>query len=135
MSNGVGAAQVQGFTGSVKRLFLQMAAWAAVVTAGFYFAGHADKIAGFLAGTTVSAVYFLLLWYRVRKSAAMPPKQAVAYMRMGWLVRLSFVALSVVLMLKVPALNFAGAILGLFTFKIVVVLNGLFLVFRRFSAR
>jgi len=54
---------------------------------------------------------------------------------LAFLLRRLAVALSVVLMLKVPALNFAGVILGLFTFKIVIVLNGLAAVFRRFSAR
>lgn len=135
MGSGTRPAYLAEFAGSVRRFLLQMAAWAALVTAGLYVAGYGGKVAGFLAGTAVSIIYFLLLGYRVRRSAAMPPKQAVAYMRMGWVIRLAFVALAVIWMLKVPAIDFTGAILGLFSFKIVLLLNGFWLVVRRRAAQ
>lgn len=120
----------QDITGVAKRLLLQLSAWTAVIVAVLYFAGHGDKIAGFLAGTVISAVYGLLVCYRVRRSASLPPQKAVAYMRTGWLIRLAFIVLALVWSLKVPSLNFGAVVAGLLSLQIIIFLNGFYLVVR-----
>lgn len=120
----------QDLAGVAKRLLLQLSAWTAVIIAVLYFAGHGDKIAGFLAGTVISAVYGLLVCYRVRRSASLPPQKAVAYMRTGWLIRLAFIVLALVWSLKVPSLNFGAVVAGLLSLQIIIFLNGFYLVVR-----
>ncbi len=120
----------QELAGVAKRLLLQLAAWTAVIAAGLYFAGHGDKIAGFLAGAAISAVYGLLVCYRVRRSASLPPQKAVAYMRTGWLIRLAFIVLALAWSLKVPSFHFGAVVAGLLSLQIIIFLNGFYLVFR-----
>jgi hypothetical protein len=120
----------QDLFGVAQKLLLQLTAWTAVIAAVLYFAGHGDKIAGFLIGVAISAVYGLLVCYRVRRSASLPPQKAVAYMRTGWLIRLTFIVLALAWSLKVPSLHFGAVVAGLLSLQIVIFLNGFFLVIR-----
>lgn len=120
---------------SVRRLLVQMAAFSAAVVAALLIAGQAAKILGFLVGAAVSVIYLLLVIFRVRRSAAMGQREAVSYMRTGWLVRLSFIVLALVWSLQVPAINFLSVVFGLLTLQIVLMLNGFYLVIRRFAAK
>lgn len=123
---------MQEFTIQVKQTLIQMAVLLAVLSGAFCLSGHLAAIPGLLLGGVASVVYFLLMGYRVRRSAAMTPEKAVAYMRMGWLVRLSFVVLILVLSLKIPQINFAAAVLGLFLLQIVAILNAVLIVARSY---
>lgn len=120
---------------TAKGFLLQIAVWAGLVTAGLIFGGHGDKVPGYLVGVTVSLTYCLLICYRVKKSAALPPKEAVAYMRMGWLIRLSFIVLILVWSLKVPAINFLAAVAGLLSLQIVIFFHGTYIVAKRFLTK
>lgn len=133
MSNCGGVDYIGEFTGAVKGMLIMMALWGLLVTAVLWLAGHGDKILGYLVGTAVSAVYFLLICYRVRRSAALPTRQAVVYMRTGWLIRLSFIVLVLAWSLKVPAINFAAAVAGLLSLQIVLFLQGLFMIMKRYG--
>lgn len=123
---------MQEFTVQVKRTLCQMAALLAVLAAGAWLTGRAAAIPGLLLGGAASAVYFLLMGYRVRRSAALPPERAVTYMRTGWLVRLSFVVLILILSLKVPQIDFVAAVVGLFSLQAVVIFDAIFTVARSF---
>ncbi|MDT8903752.1 ATP synthase subunit I [Anaeroselena agilis] len=118
-----------------RKLLLQLSAWAATVVGVLYFTGHGDKIAGFLAGTAISAVYGLLVCYRVRRSASLSPQKAVAYMRTGWLIRLAFIVLALAWSLKVPSLNFGAVVAGLLSLQIIIFVNGFYLVVRHSTAK
>ena len=120
----------QDLTGVAKTILLQLAAWNTVIVAVLYFAGHGDKIVGFFTGTAISAVYGLLVCYRVRRSASLSPQKAVAYMRTGWLIRLSFIVLALAWSLKVPSLHFGAVVAGLLSLQIIIFLNGFYLVFK-----
>jgi hypothetical protein len=121
----------QDFTAGVKRLLLHMAILVAATALGLLAAGHGGKITGLVFGAVTSATYFLLICYRVRRVAAMPAREAVAYMRTGWLVRLAFIVVMLAVALKVPAVDFIFAVIGLLSFKIAILLNGLYLIVRR----
>ncbi|MDR3592253.1 MAG: ATP synthase subunit I [Negativicutes bacterium] len=123
---------MQEFTIEVKRTLGQIAALLALLAGCSWLMGHAAAIPGLFLGGAASAVYFLLMSYRIRRSAALPPAKAVAYMRSGWMVRLSFIVLILILSLKIPQINFAAAVAGLFSLQIVVVFNAILIVARSF---
>ncbi len=131
MNSGGPAGAEQEFAAGVKRLLLHMAVLVAVLAAGLLAAGHGEKVSGLIVGAVTSATYFLLICYRVRRAVAMPPREAVAYMRTGWFVRLAFIVVMLAVALKVPAIDFIFAVIGLLSFQIAILLDGLYLVVRR----
>lgn len=122
----------QEFASGIKSFLLRIGLWIVVVGLGLFFSGHMDLFPGFMVGTAVSLIYAFLVGYRVKRSAALPPKEAVAYMRTGWLVRLSFIILVLTLSLKMPQINFPAVVVGLFSLQIVIMFHGTYLVAKRF---
>lgn len=118
-------------TAGVKSLLAMMAALIALVSAGLLVTGHGAKILGLLVGAFTSVVYLLLACYRVRRAAALPTRQAVAYMRTGWFIRLAFIVLMLTAALKAPVVDFVFAVVGLLSLQAAIFLNGLFLVVKR----
>jgi hypothetical protein len=126
---------MQEFTIEVKRTLWQMVALLVLLFGCSWLTGHTAAIPGLFLGGVASAVYFLLMGYRVRRSAALPPEKAVTYMRSGWIVRLSFVVLILILSLKIQGIDFAAAVLGLFSLQIVVIFNAVLIVVRSFFSK
>ncbi|HEY3426457.1 MAG TPA: ATP synthase subunit I [Negativicutes bacterium] len=114
---------MQEYIIEVKRTLLQMAAWGVVTCGVAYVAGYSQMIVGLTVGTVTSMIYFLLMCYRVHKSVDLPSARAVAYMRLGWLVRLSFVVLMLVLSVHIAQIHFGAAVVGLFSLNIVMLGN------------
>lgn len=123
---------MQEYTIEMKRTLLQMVVWSVFICGSAYFTGYGWRIPGLLLGIASSIVYFLLLWYRVLKSADMPMNKAIFYMRIGWLIRLLFIVTMLFLSLKIPALDFGSAVVGLFTLQIVMTFNALVFVAKNF---
>ncbi len=119
------------FAAGIKSLLVHMAALVALITAGLLATGHGEKIPGLLVGVAASVVYLLLICYRVRRAAALPVREAVAYMRTGWFIRLAFIVLVLAAVLKMPAIDFVFAVVGLLSLQIAIFLNGLYLVVKR----
>lgn len=121
---------MEEYTIEVRRTLLQIALFAATVAGSCILAGRLEAIPGFIAGTIISVVYFLLMCYRVKRASGMPPERAVAYMRAGWILRLCFVVLALVLLLQWKAIHFLAAVLGLFSLQMVTILNAIYIVFK-----
>ena len=111
---------MQEFVIEVRRTLIHMLVWAAFVIVSAWTGGKTDLILGLILGITGSILYFLLMCYRVRKSADMAPEKAVTYMRVGWLIRLSFIVAILIVSLKVPSVNFLAAVVGLFSLQIIL---------------
>lgn len=114
---------MEEFAIEVRRTLRYMALLTAVEAIGAGLAGRAAAVAGLLLGAAGSAAYFLLMSYRVRRAAEMPPAKAVAYTRAGWLLRLSFIVLILILALNIRQVSFPAALLGLFSLQIVLIGN------------
>lgn len=121
---------MEEYTIEVRRTLLQIALFTATAAGSCILAGHPEVIPGFVAGTITSVVYFLLMCYRVRRASELPPERAVAYMRAGWILRLCFVVLALVLLLQWKAIHFLAAVLGLFSLQIVIILNATYIVIK-----
>lgn len=114
---------MQEYIVEVKKTLLQIVAWGFVVCVAAYFSNGGWRIPGLLLGMMTSIVYFLLMCYRIRKSADMSVPKAISYMRLGWLLRLSFIGLMLVLSIKIPLFDFISAVIGLFSLQVVMIGN------------
>lgn len=83
-------------------------------------------------GIMTSVIYFLLMCYRVSKSANMSVAKAISYMRIGWLMRLTFVAIMLLLSIKIPSLDFLSSVIGLFSLQVVLIFNAGIIIIKSF---
>lgn len=116
---------MQDFALEIKRTLYQLAIWAIVTSAGAWLAGYPQWVPGLLIGAAASALYFFQMCYRIRKSADMPISKAVTYMRVGWLLRLGFILLILIISAHVPLINFWAAVAGLLSLQVISVFNAI----------
>lgn len=116
--------------GHVRRVSLYAAALGCLTAGGALAGGQARLACGLLVGTVAGLIYFWLMSYRVLRSAALPQAKAVGYMRGGWLVRLSFISLVLVLCTKLPGVSFPAAVAGLFSVQVAGLLDAAVLAVR-----
>lgn len=112
----------------VRRTLLQLLALGLFMTLSALAADQTLVIPGLLIGWTSSVIYFLLMCRRVKQSAELPPGQALASMRAGWLIRLGFIIAILVLSVRVPGIDFWAAVVGLFSLHIVLLINAVYIV-------
>ena len=123
---------MQEYVIEVKKTVLQIMVWAVIICSTAYFVGLGWRIPGLILGVITSIIYFLLMCYRVSKSANMSVPKAISYMRLGWLMRLSFVLLMLLLSIKVPIFDFVSAVIGLFSLQVIIVVNASMIVAKSF---
>ena len=116
---------------SIRRTLTGLFVWGTCFTALTWAAGEEDWARGFLLGWLGSLVYYLLLCRRVHKAVNLPVAQAVRSMRVGWLVRLAFLVLLLLLSLKVQGVSFWASVVGLFSLQGVLVLFFIFFAVKR----
>ena len=102
-------------------IFGALASWSVLLIAGTWFIGLGKEIPGLLLGMAASYIYFVLLVLRVKHSVTLPVTKAIGSMRIGWLIRLSFILLILILSIKLPMFHFVAAVVGLFSLHIVMV--------------
>lgn len=110
---------------NIKRMLVYMAALIIFGFGAAYTAGYAKTAWGLLVGLLTGGLYFLLMSYRIYKSAKLPKNKAIAYMRTGWWVRLSFIVLALVFSVHFAQINFWGVVAGLLSLHVVIVINAL----------
>lgn len=123
---------MQEYVIEIKKTLLQMVVWGIFICAAAYTVGQSGKIAGLVMGILTSVVYFLLMCFRVNKSADMPVHKALLYMKVGWLIRLSFIVIMLLLSVKIPGIDFWSAVFGLFTLQIIMFLQAVVIVAKSF---
>lgn len=126
---------MQEFFNEVKRTLLHLAAWGALVVSAMYFFGAIELIPGFMLGIGTSIIYYLLMSYRVKKSAELPTAKAIAYMRVGGLGRLIFVIFMLFLAAKLRQINLWSAVAGIFSLHAVMVVNAAILIIKGSDGR
>ena len=119
---------MQEYSIKIKHTLLQMVALSFFMITIAYAFGYGARIPGLIMGTVTSIIYFLLMCYRVNKSADMPIHKALSYMRVGWGIRLAFVVVMLLLSIKIPGIDFFSAVIGLFTLQMVMFLNGIVII-------
>lgn len=123
---------MQEYVAEIKRTLLQIFLWGILICSVAYFFNQGWRVPGLIMGISTSVVYFLLMCYRVSKSADMSVVKAISYMRMGWLLRLAFIAIMLVLSIKIPSLDFLSSVIGLFSLQVVLVFNAGIMIIKSF---
>ena len=121
---------MQDLMAEIRQTLLYMVAWGIFASANLIVGGHAELLPGFLLGWFASLIYFLLMTSRIKKSLTVPPQKAVAFMRMGWYIRLSFVLMVLIISVKVPQISFWAAVVGLFSYQCVLILTAVLFVLK-----
>ncbi|MPM69096.1 hypothetical protein SDC9_116040 [bioreactor metagenome] len=121
---------MQEFFKEVKRTLVHLAVWGGLVVGAMYFSGAVVLISGFMLGLGTSVIYYLLMSYRVKKSAELPAAKAISYMRVGGLGRLVFVIIMLFLAAKMRQINLWSAVAGIFSLHAVMVLNAALLIIK-----
>ena len=116
----------------IKQTVLQIVVLGTIICISAYYKGYTWCIPGFILGTFTSIMYFLLMCYRVYKAADMPAEQALSYMKLGWVLRLSFIVMMLLISLRVPVINFGSSVVGMFTLQMVMFLNALVIIIKSF---
>lgn len=105
----------------IRFIFVGLAVWSILLIVCTLLAGQGDELPGLLLGMAASYIYFTLLVLRVNHSVIMPVTKAIGSMRIGWLIRLTFIMLILVLSMKLPTFHFVAAVVGLFSLHIIMV--------------
>lgn len=111
---------------TIKQVFL----FCIVVLSLFILIGKINYLIGYLFGTVVSIFYFLFLSYRVKQSANLPVDKAVNYMQIGWLIRLGFLTLILIIFTKIKIINFLSVVIGIFTIQFLFIINSFIIIFK-----
>lgn len=113
------------FVGYVKGMLKKLAVFTLVVTLILFLCGYSRFIGGWLVGSGLNLVYFLMLSSRSARAVAMPPAQAVAFIRAGALLRLMTIVLALIVITQIPAIHFGAAVAGVLSFKVLIFLEPL----------
>ncbi len=107
----------------VRFYFIGLVAWSVLLLGSTWLSGHQAELPGLILGIAASYGYLLLLALRVYRSSTLSADKAVVSMRIGWLIRLAFILLVLVLAVKVPLIHFGAVIVGLFSLHIILLLT------------
>ncbi len=116
------------YLGQIKRTVLGMLAWGMLVVVYLCLTERTQWLPGLLLGLAASLIYYALLAFRIRQGMELPVEKSIVYMRIGWLLRLGFIVLVLILALRVPGIHFFATITGLFSFQIVMLAQAILLV-------
>jgi hypothetical protein len=126
---------MQEYIVEIKKTIMQMIVWGISICTAAYLTGYSEKIAGLIIGIFTSVIYFLLMGYRIKKSAEMPVNRALLYTKIGWLIRLSFIVAMLLMSIKLPGIDFWSAVFGLFSLQIVLFFQAVVLVTKSFFVK
>lgn len=122
---------MQTYVPEIRRITLQILAWGIFVCGVLAAAGYQALIAGFILGLITGLIYFLLIGYRVQKCAGLPLKRAVAFMRVGWVIRAALIILMLAVAVRAGEFSFWAAVAGLFSLYSILALNAVFFIAKR----
>ena len=119
----------------IKKTARHMLILVALTAAIALISGKKDALPGFFLGAAVSFIYLAQVGFRVRRSGDLPADKAVSYMRTGWIMRLGLIVAMGIVSLKVKQIDFTAAVIGMFTFQIVIMLNAAVTVAKSFLGK
>jgi len=118
---------LEEYFAQVRRTFTYLLIWGILVVLNAYASGNAHIVPSFLYGLVASFIYFFLLTSRLEKSSKMAePIEAVAHIQKGSSIRFLFVVVVLVVAAKIPQLEFLAVTIGVFSWKVVVMLQTVF---------
>lgn len=90
---------------------------------------------GLLVGTLVSIIYSFLIYNRLRHIGQLPINKAVAFMRIGFVMRLTLVMAVLYLSISTDLIDIYGVALGLFIAPVISVIDFNFSLIKKYRAQ
>ena len=82
--------------------------------------GYSRFVSGWLAGSAINLLYFIMLSRRSEKAIKMPPDKAATFMKVGAFLRLLTIFLALILIIQFPSINLAAAVAGILSFRFMI---------------
>ena len=114
------------FTTYVKGMLKKLLLFTLVITAVLMIAGGSRFVLGWLVGSGLNLVYFIMLSNRSARAMKMAPEQAVAFIRAGAFLRLVTIILALIVVTQFPVIHFGACVAGILSFKIFTYVDTLF---------
>ena len=113
------------FTDYVQGMLKKLLAFTFLIAGALGFCGYSHLLTGWLAGSVLNLVYFIMLSNRSARAVTVAPEKMVRFIRFGSLLRLVVIALALIVVLQFPSINFWAVVAGLFSFRVLIYLEPL----------
>ena len=106
------------FTLYVKKTVIRLAVGTVLGAVAAWAVGANEYISGWLIGSLVNLLYFVMLSSRLAKSARMPAEQALVFIRGGVVVRLLLIMLVLIVVLQFPQIRISSFVAGVMMYRV-----------------
>jgi len=113
------------YTDYIKTMLKKMVAFSLIIAVILVVLGYTGYVWGWLVGSSLNVIYFLMLFSRTVRAMDLPPAKAVAFIQMGAILRLFTIILVLIIILQFPIIHFGAAVAGILSFKVVIYLDTL----------
>jgi hypothetical protein len=113
------------YTDYIKTMLKKMVAFSLIIAVILVVLGYTGYVWGWLVGSSLNVIYFLMLFSRTVRAMNLPPAKAVAFIQMGAVLRLFTIILVLIIILQFPIIHFGAAVAGILSFKVVIYLDTL----------
>ena len=104
----------------IQQMLKKLVAFTISITVLLFFLGYERFVLGWLVGSGLNVVYFLMLCSRTVQSLNLPPEKVVAFIQAGALIRMLVIIAALVVILQFPIIHFGAAVAGVLSFKIYI---------------
>ena len=111
---------VDVFTLYVKKTVIRLAVGIVLGAVAAWAVGANEYISGWLIGSLVNLLYFVMLSSRLAKSARMPAEQALVFIRGGVVVRLLLIMLVLIVVLQFPQVRIFFFVAGVMMYRVLI---------------
>ena len=108
------------FTLYVKKTVIRLAVGTVLGAVAAWAVGANEYISGWLIGSLVNLLYFVMLSSRLAKSARMPAEQALVFIRGGVVVRLLLIMLVLIVVLQFPQIRISSFVAGVMMYSVLI---------------
>lgn len=108
------------FTLYVKKTVIRLAVGTVLGAVAAWAVGANEYISGWLIGSLVNLLYFVMLSSRLAKSARMPAEQALVFIRGGVVVRLLLIMLVLIVVLQFPQIRISSFVTGVMMYRVLI---------------
>lgn len=114
-------AEITEFTSYVKRTIQQLIGLTIVVAVCLLLAGEMQYLSGWLMGSALNIIYFLMMSSRGLRALKLPPERAVYFIRGGAVFRLVMIMLALIVILQFPSIHLGAAVAGIFSYRVIII--------------
>lgn len=109
----------------VRQVLMKLVAFTVIVGLVLAVAGQWRYIGGWLTGSIINLIYFVMLISRVHRAGVLPPIVAVRFMRTGAVLRLVTIVLLLIVVAKLPVIHFGATVAGILSYYVVLYIDAL----------